>query len=371
MFTLKDHVLTNLYDASHKIKRDYRDYLNLASNELNHPILQELLQKYHSYYLPKIASHYPYYDELRVELTSFLELNRDSLLLSPGSDTAIATLLAYFSKNSKSLILQSPNYYNYRYYADLNQLDVLAISFVGKSRNEFVADFCKALQTSKPSLVVLTNPDPYEGGLLSLDQIRIILDMCNHRNHILIIDETYSKFSRLSHFELLKTYSNVIILHTLSKAYGAAGFRLASIMSSPDIIRLIFKTGIEYGVNLYALSYLKFVMDHQKEFDDLIEDIIINREYCINACRNRLKGWSISPSSSVFMTIDAHSNDLAQKLVNGLEQEKIIVRNLHQFDGKLSGKVRICMTNRATLNRVMSEIFRIYQKLENVTCNAT
>lgn len=363
MFRLTDHVTTDLYEASYKIKRDYRNYLNLASNELNHRGLESLLQKFYTHYLPTNASHYPYYDEMRAELTKFLGISPGSLLLSPGSDSAIAMLLTLFAKKHNSLILQAPNYYNYEYYAKIHGINISAINFLGKSSSAFVEEICLQVQTAKPSLVVLTNPDPYEGRLLTLDNIEMILETCTNHNHLVVIDETYTKFSGVSHLNLLHHYQNVIILHTLSKAYGAAGFRLAFIISSPEIVRLIFKSGLEYGVNIYALAFAKFIMDHQMELDAIKEDIIGNRSYFEDICRKELPLWSVIPSSSIFVSLDLHSDEYAKMLVSELEERKIIVRNLNQFDPQLQGKVRMCMSDKITLNRLLSELYNLYPKI--------
>lgn len=354
-----DHISDKLYHANYKAKRDYRNYLNLASNELNHSKLKGLLQEFHANYLPRQISQYPYYDDLREELTGFLKLDTGSLLLSPGSDTAIATIINYFARKN-GIVLHSPNYYNYEYYASINDIHITSVNFIGKSFDDYAVEFCNVLKSTKPSLVVITNPDPYEGKLLPLEKIHTILKVAHKNNHLVVIDETYAKFSGITHLSFLKEFNNLIILQTLSKAYGAAGVRLAFIISSPEIIRLIFKSGIEYGVNLYAMSFAQFIMSYDREYELIKEEIIFNRNNFEAFSRENFIHWKATPSSSIFVSIDMGTEEIAEKVVEELANKNIIVRNLFQFDTKLRGKVRICMSDQETLNKIIPVLHTLY-----------
>lgn len=363
MFELHTHINPSLLKAICRKKNNYQNYINLASNELQHPKLKILFEKFHNSFDPKSLSHYPYYQNSLDKIVEYSNIPSDNIIYSPGSDLAISLIFSHFSIANKIVILQSPNYYNYKYYAELNSFNIEEINFVERNLDEFKQDLINCMIKSPPALVVLTNPDPYLGIKLSTELIEEVLNTALINNHMIVIDETYAFFGNISHAYLLSRFPNLIILHSLSKSFAAAGIRLALIYSNNEIIKLFRKIGIENGVNRYSLAYINFLLDNQKYFEEIRIDIINIRDVSISNLSKNVTTWKIYQSYANFIAINLKDEYLAKQLTDDLKMRSIIIRNLGELNHMLIGIIRIAIAHEELISSVLEYIKKFYNRI--------
>ena len=115
----------------------------------------------------------------------------------------------------------------------------------------------------KPSLVAISNPNQPIDVLLNKNQIANICKITHKLNCILIIDEAYFHFCKITAKDLIKKFDNLIIVRTFSKAFGLAGLRVGYCISNKKIIDLLKSIKPNYELNNINIKICKFLRKYR------------------------------------------------------------------------------------------------------------
>ena len=199
---------------------------NLFSGSLSHD--QTIMGELHRY--PSGGDQ-----ALRTAAAMAFGLSPNEVFTAVGSSHAICLLLLRFAPVYKKLILPSPTWSYYR--ACTQSLDVEIIDVplqIKDHRYSYdVMALDAAIKKEGPALVILVTPNNPTGNTLSYEYIRMIAT--NHPDSTIVVDEAYFGFSEVDHQQsatLLRQHDNVVIIRSLSKAYGLAGLRVGFALAS-------------------------------------------------------------------------------------------------------------------------------------------
>lgn len=102
---------------------------------------------------------------------------------------------------------------------------------------------------SETKLLFLCSPGNPTSKLIPLDDIRAILEDPASQQCIVVVDEAYVDFGESTAVGLIQEYNNVVVLQTLSKAFGLAAIRCGFALGPPDVIQLLNNCKAPYNVN--------------------------------------------------------------------------------------------------------------------------
>ena len=120
-------------------------------------------------------------------------------------------------------------------------------------------------------VIFLCSPNNPTGNNLSRDRLYKVL---NTFQGIVVIDEAYSDFSiEPSFLSELDKFPNLIVLQTMSKAWGAAGIRLGMAFASPEIIAILNKIKYPYNVNLLTQERALYVLENKERMENQLRSI--------------------------------------------------------------------------------------------------
>jgi histidinol-phosphate aminotransferase len=161
-----------------------------------------------------------------------------NIFLGNGSDEAIDICYRTFCTPGKdNAIILPPTYGMYEVAANINDVEVRKVNMT--------PDFQLNLEgieqaiDANTKLIWICSPNNPTGNSVYYQDIEVIL---NNFDGIVIIDEAYINFSRQKSFiPALTEYPNLIILQTLSKAWGLANIRLGMAFAGEEIIQLFNK----------------------------------------------------------------------------------------------------------------------------------
>lgn len=182
-------------------------------------------------------------------------LTPENLFVGVGSDEAIDALLRCFCVPGRDRILTCPPTYGmYAVSAQVNDVAIVKVPLLPAP--EFALDVPAILDAlSKDDqrtikLVYLCSPGNPTGSLLAKADVQQIL---NHPtwNGVVVLDEAYIDFARddASLAEWVTEFPNLVVMQTLSKAFGMAGIRLGAAFTSPSIARLLNSLKAPYNVS--------------------------------------------------------------------------------------------------------------------------
>jgi histidinol-phosphate aminotransferase len=197
-------------------------------------------------------------------------LTPDNLFVGVGSDEAIDALLRCFCVPGRDRVLVCPPTYGmYAVSADVNDVGLFRVPLLPAPAFQLdLPAILAALDRADANhikLVYLCSPGNPTGSLLAKDDIRRVLEHPTW-NGVVVLDEAYVDFAggergEASLAEWVNEWPNLVVMQTLSKAFGMAGIRLGAAFCAPPIARMLNSLKAPYNISSptsvlasYALS---------------------------------------------------------------------------------------------------------------------
>ena len=274
---------------------------------------------------PYNAPYNRYPDPLQRELKQMLAkvkgVPAENIFLGNGSDEAIDLPYRIFCEPGRdNVVAIEPTYGMYKVCADINNIEYRQVLL--DDHYQLHADRLLAACDSHTKLIWICSPNNPTGNSLNRDEI---LKVVNQFQGIVIVDEAYIDFAQqLSLRQELPTHPNLIILQTMSKAWGSAAIRLGMAFASSDIIKIYNKVKYPYNVNqLTQLQAMEMLKDPY-EVDKWVKTLLQERTHLIQAFIELPICQQVFPTDANFFL--ARVTD-AQTVYDYLVDKGIIVRN--------------------------------------------
>lgn len=187
--------------------------------------------------------------EVVARLSSLYGVQPDRVLVTRGSDEGIDLLLRAFCRAGVDSILTTPPTYGmYVVAAGIQGARVITVPLVREKDFALDADAVLRAVTPETKLVFLCSPNNPTGQLLDRDAVLKIVTTLATRA-VVVVDEAYAEFStEPSLVQELDTNANLVVLRTLSKAFGLAGARVGVTLASPQLIGVLQKIIAPYPI---------------------------------------------------------------------------------------------------------------------------
>jgi len=262
----------------------------------------------------------PYQYELRQLIADYRSVKPENVFVGAGSDEAIDLLYRIFCDPGQDrVIITPPTYGMYKVSANIHDIQVDEVLLTP----DFQPRPQKILDAVQPDtkLLFLCSPNNPTGNDLNLLDIERLLDQFTG---ILILDEAYIDFSdRKSMASVINKYPNLVVLQTMSKAFGLAGIRLGIAIAAEEIIEYMRKVKAPYNVNSLTSRYAIRAFDHLDTIQANIQKIIKQREHLIRELKKLDAVENVTPSDANFILFKiARAYEVYQKLA----EAGIIVR---------------------------------------------
>jgi len=195
--------------------------------------------------------------ELKQRLCALYRVAEDQLLVTRGSDEGIDLLIRVFCRAGKDAIVECPPCFGmYRIAAQVQGAMVLAVDRDPHSglRIDFDALCAFIRDNLHVRLVFLTSPNNPTGDVIGHEDLERVLRACGD-HALLVLDEAYIEFcNQPSATELLAKWPGLVVLRTLSKAWGAAGLRCGAAIAHPEIIGLLRRVMAPYPLSAPSIA---------------------------------------------------------------------------------------------------------------------
>lgn len=306
-------------------------------------------------------NHYPdirQQQQLQQLLANYYQININQLVLTRGSDDGIDMLMRLFLRAGQDSFMQCPpTFPMYEFYGRLQQADALNCPL--EANNDFSFSIEKLISLWQPNcrLIMLCRPNNPTGNLLELTSIETL---CNYFKNkaVVVVDEAYIEFAQTtSATSLIPSFDNLIVLRTLSKAYGLAGLRLGSIIAQPQLIKAIENTMPPYTLSSAFLDLAQRALIDKSWFTNKIKDILNERQRLITQLQQLTLIDKIYPSRANFILI---ASSYAAQLAAWMAELDIAVR--HFAAGPLQNMLRVTVGEQAQNQRLLNALRRFQQE---------
>ena len=259
--------------------------------------------------------------ELKAALSKVKGVPAENIFLVNGSDEAIDLPYRCFCEPGvDNVVAIEPTYGMYKVCADINNTEYRTVLL--DEHYQVTADKLLAATDEHTKIIWLCTPNNPTGNSLNRDEIIKVIEGFEG---IVIVDEAYSDFSSQKPLRTeLAKYPNLIVLNTMSKAWGCAAIRLGMAFASTDIIAIFNKVKYPYNVNQLTQQQAFEALKDPYEVDNWVKVLLQERGRMMDAFSELPICQKVYPTeANVFL---AKMTD-ATKIYNYLVDRGIIVRN--------------------------------------------
>jgi histidinol-phosphate aminotransferase len=208
-------------------------------------------------------------------------------------------------------------------------------------------------------IIFICSPNNPTGNSINRDDIETILA---NFNGLVVIDEAYINYSRQKTFiQELTEYSNLVVLQTLSKAWGLAGLRVGMAFASEEIIEIFNKVKPPYNINEASQALALQALQNVEQVNSWIKETVAEREKLKSELNTIESVLTIYPSDANFILVKTiKPKEIYQFMVN----RGIIVRDRSKVE-LCEGCLRITIGTPKE-NELLIEAFKNFEELNKL-----
>lgn len=198
------------------------------------------------------------------------------IFLGNGSDEVIDLLIRAFCEPARDkIMIMPPTYGMYQVCADINNVEVLKVALTRDFKIDFKNVFDQIDEFLR--LIFICSPNNPTGNLMDRSDIESILQKTKG---LVVVDEAYIDFaSQESLISNLSDYPNLIIMQTLSKAWGLASLRLGMAFADPFLSNVLTNIKPPYNVNGMTQKLVLQALQDTRRQKQMVQEIIDQREF--------------------------------------------------------------------------------------------
>ncbi|MGC4104911.1 MAG: histidinol-phosphate transaminase [Thermomicrobiales bacterium] len=297
------------------------------------PKAQAALESYDS------GNRYPDYMQtpLREALSAYTGVEVDRIIPGAGLDDVFQTLAMLIINPGDEVIIHEPTFGVYRSLFSLNGATIVNVPLGPAPDFALNVDGIIAAVTERTKLVIICQPNNPTGHLFPRTDVeRIITSVpC-----MVAIDEAYAEFSGTSQLDLAESYENVIVLRTLSKFAGLAGYRVGyGIFPKWTVPYLNRVAPPFFNISAISSAVATASLADLDVLNERLALLLAEREQ-LSANLEEIPGVTVHPSATNFILVDLPM-ETSEGMLADLAERRVFVRRFGHPDHGLGHCLRI------------------------------
>lgn len=306
----------------------------------------------------------PLQPEVKRLMAPLKGVGEEQIFLGNGSDEAIDLVYRIFCRpGTDNVVAISPSYGMYKVCADVNDIEYRAVPLIAKENSNRQIVNCPIVQyqidregirarvDQNTKVIWICSPNNPTGNAYEVEELEWFLR--EFPQVIVVVDEAYIDFSsKPSMTTLLPKYKNLIVLQTMSKAWGQAAIRLGIAMANTEIIEYFNRVKYPYNVNLLTQQQAVKVLSEPEAMRAQVDEILRERARMEQELVKLPNVLAVYPSDANFLLVKVKDADASYR---ELQQKGIIVRNRNRVE-LCQGCLRITIGTPAENDTILREL---------------
>lgn len=291
----------------------------------------------------------PHQQKLRSSLATYVGCEKDRIVAGNGADELIDILIRIFVGIGDEVIIPTPTFGMYSFGTEIVGGRVITVA--RDSNYDIDTEGILSVVTDRTKIIFLTSPNNPTGNLVSQQDVLRLLES----GVMVIVDETYFEFCKVTHMDLLSGHPNLVILRTFSKWAGLAGLRIGFGIMDPELVETIMAMKPPYNVNLAAEIAIYASLEDKEQLSSKVNQIITERDRVFTRL-DKLENVKLYPSVGNFILCE-FKNGIGKIIYDSLCEKGIYLR----YFGKppLEDSIRFSIGKPEENERVIEEITKI------------
>lgn len=303
---------------------------------------------------------------LKLALAKYYGFESENLVLGNGSSEMIHLLFSTYCEKDDIILTFSPNFSMYDVYSKICDAKLEKLNTLSDFFEQDMELLIKRAHDLNPKIILLCNPNNPTGSIIPVSEIEKVI--LNFPDTLIAVDEAYADFSDVSALELVKKYKNILVLRTMSKAFGLADLRIGLIIADDNLVSQLQATKAPYNLNGISQAMALYALKNSERISTYISEVNQERESLNEFLKVISESGSIGdklkvyPSQTNFLFVKCEVLNLAEKLA----EKSIAIRD---FSKEIEAHYRISVgdkTENNILKAALNDIFKKYYKSEEM-----
>ncbi len=265
----------------------------------------------------------PFSRRLVAALANRFDVAPDQIALGTGSVAVVGQLLWAAAGPGDSVVYPWRSFEAYPIWVQMTGARSVQVPLLSNERHDL--DAMAAVIDDTTRVVFVCNPNNPTGEAVREDELLAFLDRVPS-DVIVVLDEAYREFivdpDVPDGLAIARGRENVVVIRTLSKAYGLAGLRVGFAIATPRIAEAIRKTALPFGVSNVAEEAALAALECEDELFERVAHLSAERERVWQALAQQ--GWEICPSHANFIWL--RLGDDTEAFASACEEAGITIR---------------------------------------------
>jgi len=350
----------NLYAAIRQRGGNISELLDFSANINPLGLPESVRQTLHASLESVI--HYPDAQAyaLRQALSQHYHIDEDMITIGNGA-VELMYILCHML-HPKKVLVTAPTFSEYESAA---RSSGAAIEYFNLHADDDFKIDLKAIagQLAGIDIVFICNPNNPTGTLLTNKELEELIMAGKQQNTYIVVDESFIDFLPTDHVyscrQLLAQYSNLIIVHSLTKFYAIPGLRLGFSLASLDITELLHAGKDPWNVNTLAQNAgVVALQDHSyqeksKEFINKVNQDFYHSLLTVPGLKPYV------PSANFILINLKETNMTSKEMQTALIAHNILIRDCSNYPGLSSQYIRIAVKTPAQNSQFIKALKKI------------
>lgn len=247
--------------------------------------------------------------DLRAAMAIYYGCKAENIMVGNGSSELLGMAVSAYCGPGDSVVGFVPSFGMYPAYAALCGAKYVGVPAKADFRQD-VDDLIAAAQKSAARVVMLCTPNNPTGCLTSAEDAKRLVSTLS--SSMVIIDEAYADFCGQSNTGLIDSYDNVLIMRTVSKAFGLAGIRAGCMIGHAKLIRCMWRVKLPYSLNSVSQLIARQALDKGEAVKNYVGGVVQRRAEL--GQKLVTLGFTVYPSGGNFLLVRPPVDNLYEKL---------------------------------------------------------
>lgn len=286
------------------------------------------------------ANLYPDSDcvSLREKLSAYYGCRKENIVIGNGSSELIHFVISTYCEPGDRVLTFSPGFSMYDIYCQLCEAEIVKLES-GKAFEQDIDSLIEKARETDPKVVILCNPNNPTGYVNSREEvIRLVKAL---PDTVIAVDEAYADFGDQSVLSEIENFSNLVVLRTMSKAFGLANLRVGCAVACEAVASDIWKVKVPYNLNGPSQILAEMALENSDRIAPYVQQVNEERAKLIEAVNAR--GDSAADGRPLVRSYPSGANFVLTESPDINLEEELLRRGIaiRSFGGSLAGFYRI------------------------------
>lgn len=280
------------------------------------------------------------------------------LVIGAGADEVLDLIAKAYLPAGSAAMVPVPTYAMYGVRTSQRAARIVSVPRLGRDHG-YQLDIPAMLdELPNVQVVWLCSPNNPTGTLEPIDQLDQVIQAASAlpQRPLVVVDEAYFEFTGQTLIGLRSRYSNLVVVRTLSKAFGLAGLRVGFGVADRSVIERLERVRPPGSVSTISAHVAARALRSPQYALDNVAALAAEREWLASGLATR--GWQPAPSTTNFLLVTIGDHDAAERAADGLLHAGIVPRTFGPAN-PLRGNLRLTVRARQENERLLEAVERL------------